>query len=551
MSIGLWPKAGTTYLAEDLATVITSAGVSLVRLTDYYASAVRNGFLCTEDPTASGVAPTIFPPTNTINIKAYGAAGDGVTDDWTALTAAVAYARVAKCSIFFPPGTYRIGQSLDLSGAQAVSFVGDTALNSGGFGGSTLLFTQSSGTAIDCAGAYGITFRKLNLLAQASSGIFNGTLLSFDSLFSTPGGFHTVDGCVLSCVGRQGVLLSTNNTFNCSVKDLLWGPCSIAVKGPVGGSDFANSYNFVNCANGLGNCADDVYLNPGQGWSWTGCSFEPILSGVANGIRCDGTHIGIGLSMTGCWLGDSSGVGSWLSGAFEGLNAQGNQFTGGAQTVAFAFAAGTIGVSITGNAFSYIKYAYTFGTGWASNVHCRANVYTSLAGDGSGGYNNHIYSGTPTSGSVEDTVTFGTFAGGQEAKFTRCRARATVAAQSIPNNAITKLTSYTEDYDPNNNFGNNPGEYTVPFTGYYQVNAFIQLVIATDTWVEGYVFVNGSPVGRGPRGALGGGAGSAGSTISDILHLTIGDTVDFRCYQNSGFAATIYLGTFSIHYLSS
>ncbi|AYL95785.1 glycosyl hydrolase family 28-related protein [Mucilaginibacter celer] len=50
-------------------------------------------------------------PTNAVNVKDQGAKGDGVTDDTKAITNALLYAKsTGKANIYFPDGTYMIGQ---------------------------------------------------------------------------------------------------------------------------------------------------------------------------------------------------------------------------------------------------------------------------------------------------------------------------------------------------------------------------------------------------------------------------------------------------------
>ncbi|MBX0313353.1 glycoside hydrolase family 55 protein [Planococcus glaciei] len=55
-------------------------------------------------------------PDKTFNVRAFGAKGDGQTDDWRALQQAItfAYNKSGGGTLFFPPGTYRISQSLEV-----------------------------------------------------------------------------------------------------------------------------------------------------------------------------------------------------------------------------------------------------------------------------------------------------------------------------------------------------------------------------------------------------------------------------------------------------
>jgi len=52
---------------------------------------------------------------NVINVKDFGAAGDGVTDDTTAFQSAIAQSTLEKKPVFVPFGTYKITQTLNLT----------------------------------------------------------------------------------------------------------------------------------------------------------------------------------------------------------------------------------------------------------------------------------------------------------------------------------------------------------------------------------------------------------------------------------------------------
>lgn len=70
-------------------------------------------------------------PDKTFNVRAFGAKGDGKTDDWRALQQAIAFAynKTGGGTLFFPPGTYRVSEPLEVPevGAESqkiVSWVG-------------------------------------------------------------------------------------------------------------------------------------------------------------------------------------------------------------------------------------------------------------------------------------------------------------------------------------------------------------------------------------------------------------------------------------------
>lgn len=87
------------------------------------------------------------------NVKDYGALGDGVTDDRTAINAAIA-ALVSHDTLYFPPGKYRITNQL--SGITAKSFITMTGSgaeiynDSGASGANTISFDSASSNIEVC-----------------------------------------------------------------------------------------------------------------------------------------------------------------------------------------------------------------------------------------------------------------------------------------------------------------------------------------------------------------------------------------------------------------
>lgn len=84
-----------------------------------------------------------------INVKEFGATGDGTTDDTAAIRSAIAAVPPTGGTVYFPPGTYKIvgsaGVGLDLSG-KVISFLGSApkSINEGLLYGS-VIFTPTSG----------------------------------------------------------------------------------------------------------------------------------------------------------------------------------------------------------------------------------------------------------------------------------------------------------------------------------------------------------------------------------------------------------------------
>lgn len=110
------------------------------------------------------------------------------------------------------------------------------------------------------------------------------------------------------------------------------------------------------------------------------------------------------------------------------------------------------------------------------------------------------------------------------------RARRT-SAQSLGASTFVKINFNTEDYDTNNNYDNATNyRYTVPVTGYYQINARIS--VGSNLQVLLALYLNGSIYQRGSH-ALGN--GQYGANYSDLVKLTAGDYIEIYGFSsNSG-----------------
>jgi len=121
------------------------------------------------DPTAGGLQlPDMDPPgdlyaatkqyvdnkvAGTFNVKEFGATGGGTTDDTDAIQAAIGAAHDADGGVvFFPPGTYLIG---NLTGASKIQ------LRGAGAGATTLVFNGSSGNMIEFNGKGNFSVRNI------------------------------------------------------------------------------------------------------------------------------------------------------------------------------------------------------------------------------------------------------------------------------------------------------------------------------------------------------------------------------------------------------
>lgn len=119
--------------------------------------------------TSSGgtfVLPTVF------NVKAYGATGNGTTDDTASVQAAITAAAAVHGTVYAPPGTYSISQ-LNLTNIAGLSFVGDSALNGTIFMPrvGTAAYGTATGHLFDCTGSSYIKFHNFQVGASNQTAV--------------------------------------------------------------------------------------------------------------------------------------------------------------------------------------------------------------------------------------------------------------------------------------------------------------------------------------------------------------------------------------------
>ncbi len=139
------------------------------------------------------------------------------------------------------------------------------------------------------------------------------------------------------------------------------------------------------------------------------------------------------------------------------------------------------------------------------------------------------------------------------------RSRATRAtAQSMANGVFTKVIFNTEVFDNLGEYDNTTGVFTAIYTGYYQVNA--SAMSANIAWAAGQIwqcalFLNGTEYSNGYFNEItASNTTLLHSTLSDIIYLTAGQSIDIRVYQDQGAPVNIHNSAdynfFAIHRLS-
>ena len=95
-----------------------------------------------------------------VSVKDFGAKGDGTTDDTAAIQLAINYAQLGNVSVFFPPGTYKVTASLNVTAA--VTFVGAS------IGAVNITWTSTSLTVFNVNTNSSLEWRHLTFTGPAS-----------------------------------------------------------------------------------------------------------------------------------------------------------------------------------------------------------------------------------------------------------------------------------------------------------------------------------------------------------------------------------------------
>ena len=189
-----------------------------------------------------------------VNVKSYGAVGDGVTNDTTAIANAIATGK----SVFFPKGTY-------LTGLQTISTVGQMIFGEGQ--GSVILASTATTNLFNVTASY-VTFQDLRMNGAATSAA-NTTFAIFTAT-ATPAGFLTVQRVLFSgnsaSTGFNNAIKFDNNCDNGTVIDCtferLWGTASGYGYGVLcAGDKSVISYNWFEATANRGRHA--IYITSG------------------------------------------------------------------------------------------------------------------------------------------------------------------------------------------------------------------------------------------------------------------------------------------------
>ena len=473
-----------------------------------------------------------------ISVNDFGAVGDGVTDDTTALQNAINAAKTNGRAIFAPAGIYNY-TSLnldDILNGLMIYGEGDPYGAAAGKG-SYLRCTSAAGDGISIDSSQGIVFRNLwlgynnvaytgDLVTLGHSGAATDpAVITFENVrFSGEGAADNANS-LLSL--KKAIIIHINRckfsvaTYGIRLADTAGGYCNVL------------------------NIRDSVFLSittmpiyaarSCNSINLTGNTFEPLVAGTAGAFNMptDGSAYIFGLVAHGNWFGDVVTAGGlfWLRVCALGLSIKGN-FIGSAGTGAadYALYLGLCqGVSVEGNMFSGGKVVNFFAT-------CRA-VW--LAGN-----DMQAVGAVGTAGNVVGGISWGPNYTGTSTPTTQPRsAGARTVAQSIPNNTLTAIAFDSVNFDVGgvHSATTNNSRFTVPvgYVGPWLLSARVAWSGASAVGQRQIRIVkNGSTV-IGIVQQPGSGA-TLGSQITGLdVAATAGDYYECIVYQDSGAALDV------------
>lgn len=320
-----------------------------------------------------------------INVKDYGAKGDGVTVDDASIQLA-ATAAGGKC-LYFPPGIYKVINGFDIQGDNS-SVIGESA---------TILYGPSAQSYNHCVRIFGNNCRVAGLRIASPSGLVRddtGFGISAGNVGTASSGL-IIEGCVLDSVASAGIWVS--NVQNSTVNGNLVVGCK------ADGIHLSDGcFDSVVSGNILKDNADDhiAIVNDTIGAPYVGRT-----SVTGNTITGGTGDTGFGVALIGATSATVSGntisntrgagIGSYFwtdTEKGEYLLIDGNQITTtGTGGTAFGGCGIAIqlakDVKITNNQISNITYDATKPSGAiivtdSENLHISGNTLTDIASDG-------------------------------------------------------------------------------------------------------------------------------------------------------------------------
>lgn len=308
-----------------------------------------------------------------INVKEFGAVGDGVADDTAAIQAAITNAKNANGgTVYFPAGTYRCASQLTIATATGVRLLGEGG-STQTVGGSTLLYVGTATPFINISGPSAVaSIERMNVAYSSAS--FTGTLVAVAA-----GGFYLLESGLLGRGSSSAqYLLTLNASTDTQIQNSYFDFAATAILGQsIDGVSWANAMRVHGNRFGGGITANSI-RNAGQGWDISGNDFEAGTSTFTSAILQDTTAPGIGISIRGNWFGDVVGIATlnWIQVTGQGYHISANYINCGNVGTAIRAVGTTSGLTVEGNQLRSCPTALDVGASLVSELLYAGNDFT-------------------------------------------------------------------------------------------------------------------------------------------------------------------------------
>lgn len=221
-----------------------------------------------------------------LDVKDFGATGDGVTDDTEAIQEAL---DAANGVVTFPPGAYLV---------TTVTIPTRTAL----FGYGATLISDANGPTVSLAGTRDVSWNGLNVIYRNPT--FTGAVVDASGASTLVIRDTKVTSNSFESNRSADTLINLTDTHTVSLESVFLSGAQSCVKG--GGYGNAIGFRHVTFANADVACV----LNPKSAWNFVNCVFE-ACDQEPRAIRSVEAGA-MGLSLVGCWFGDDLATGDWV-----------------------------------------------------------------------------------------------------------------------------------------------------------------------------------------------------------------------------------------------
>lgn len=320
-----------------------------------------------------------------VNVKAFGAVGDGVTNDTSAIQAAISYVQSTDGgTVLFPAGTYIVNSTLNVIKTLGIVLQGVSGFGSGS---SIIMFTLSdSSTGIDARGSSGFEMHYIQVAYNSST--YSGTLVDLSFLNTS---FTLYSSITNSQFYQTNSATNTKSAYTLLYLDGVTG-CMIencTFKGAqnlILGSNPSNGFyppdlvTFDHCV--FTDWSHVAIYCPGNTFKFDTCWFDLKGSGAPaignnNTVSCTNLTV-INSSFSNCTASNPAIISFYYT---YNINFYSCDFDGGGQsnTNAFYLSANNFAWDIRSCSFSKMTngIVLNFGTGFLDGATINGNVFES------------------------------------------------------------------------------------------------------------------------------------------------------------------------------